>query len=130
MRQLSKLTFPDDGMGTLKGWKTDMNTLRPTGVTADRHQRLLIIQWDNETESEYPFAGLRAICPCVECRGGHEHMGGPPDVQLLHTAVNDTLNLDSVQAVGSYALQFFWSDGHSTGIYTWDYLRQAGQENE
>jgi DUF971 family protein len=102
-----------------------MTTIRPVNVTADRQKRQLLIQWDNGTECEYPFAGLRAICPCVECKGGHAHMGGPPDLQKLQTAQNESLNLENVQAVGSYALQFFWNDGHSTGIYTWDYLRQA-----
>ena len=105
-------------------------TVRPTGVTADRQKRQLTVTWDDGQASHYPFAGLRAICPCVECRGGHEHMGGPPDVDLLHTAVNDALNLEFVQAVGSYALQFSWSDGHATGIYTWDYLRQAGGKSD
>jgi DUF971 family protein len=99
--------------------------VRPTGVTADRQKRVLIIEWNDGATCEYPFAGLRAICPCVSCRGGHAHMGGPPDVRLLHTAKNEALNLENVQAVGSYALQFFWSDGHNTGIYTWDYLHQA-----
>jgi DUF971 family protein len=84
-----------------------MTTARPTGVTADRQKRLLIIQWNDGIACEYPFAGLRAICPCVACRGGHAHMGGPPDVRLLYAAKNETLNLENVQAVGSCALQFF-----------------------
>lgn len=103
---------------------------RPTHVTADRSKRLLLIEWSDGAACEYPFAGLRAICPCVECRGGHAQMGGPPDVRLLYTVKNETLNLESVQAVGSYALQFFWNDGHNTGIYTWDYLRQACQDSD
>ncbi|MCB8943669.1 MAG: DUF971 domain-containing protein [Ardenticatenaceae bacterium] len=102
-----------------------MNNIKPTNVTADRQQRLLIIEWDNGQRCEYPFAGLRAICPCVECKGGHAHMGGPPDVAKLWQTQNEALNLENVQAVGSYAVQFFWNDGHSTGIYTWDYLWQA-----
>jgi DUF971 family protein len=52
-------------------------------------------------------------------------MGQPPDLELLYTAQNDQLTLEQVSAVGSYAIQFLWSDGHSTGIYTWDYLKQA-----
>lgn len=52
-------------------------------------------------------------------------MGGPPDVAKLWHTQNEALNLENVQAVGSYAVQFFWNDGHSTGIYTWDYLWQA-----
>ena len=102
-----------------------MTGIRPTNVTADRQKRLLIIQWADGMTCEYPFAGLRAICPCVECKGGHAQMGGPPDLQKLHQTQNESLNLESLQAVGSYALQFFWNDGHSTGIYTWDYLWRA-----
>lgn len=102
-----------------------MEKIRPTNVTADRNQRLLIIEWSDGHTSRYPFAGLRLICPCVECRGGHENMGGPPDLEALRQARDETINIESVGAVGSYALQFQWSDGHWTGIYTWEFLRQA-----
>ena len=101
------------------------NTVRPTDVKADRNRRVVTIAWTDGQICDYPFAGLRAICPCVECKGGHANMGGPPDVHLLKAAGNDGLNLENVQAIGSYAIQFFWNDGHSTGIYTWDYLHQA-----
>lgn len=102
-----------------------MDKVKPTGVTADRNERVLIINWSDGLVSRLSFAGLRAVCPCVECKGGHENMGGPPDLETMRTAHDDSLNLESVEAVGSYALQFQWSDGHWTGIYTWDYLRQA-----
>lgn len=102
-----------------------MNKVRPAGITADRNERVVTIRWEDGKECHYPFAGLRAICPCVECRGGHANMGGPPDLQLLHEAQDENLNLERIETVGSYALQFYWSDGHYTGIYTWDYLRRA-----
>lgn len=98
---------------------------RPTGVTADRNTRVLVIAWDDGSSCTYSFAGLRAICPCVTCRGGHDNMGQPPDKALLQVAKDDELTLKNLQAVGSYALQFDWSDGHNTGIYTWDYLYEA-----
>ena len=122
-RQIRRQT---NGRHCLQSNRT-MTTIRPTGVTADRHKRQLLIQWDTGTTCEYSFAGLRAICPCVECKGGHAHMGGPPDVAKLRQAQNELLTLENVQAVGSYALQFFWSDGHHTGIYTWEYLWRACQ---
>ena len=102
-----------------------MTNIRPTGVKADRTKQVVMISWSDGKSCEYPFAGLRANCPCVECKGGHENMGTPFDVELLHSAENDQLTLNGVAAVGSYALQFNWSDGHSTGIYTWEYLRQG-----
>ena len=99
--------------------------IRPASITADRKQRILTVTWSDGHESAYSFAGLRAVCPCVECKGGHAHMGGPPDPRIVRDAVDDSLDLQRIEQVGSYALQFHWSDGHSTGIYTWDMLRNA-----
>jgi len=104
-----------------------MSTIRPANITADRNKRTLTIEWNDGTTCDYPFAGLRAVCPCVECRGGHANMGGPADLRVLRETKHETLNLERIEPVGSYALQFFWSDGHHTGIYTWSYLRQACQ---
>jgi DUF971 family protein len=101
------------------------NKIRPTGLTADRTKRIVTIQWSDGTSCDYPFAGLRAICPCVTCRGGHENMGQPADKHLLQGAVDDSLTLEDVATVGSYAVQFQWGDAHSTGIYTWEYLYAA-----
>ncbi len=101
------------------------NKVQPVNVTADRKKRVVLIEWGDGRLCEYSFAGLRAICPCVACKGGHAHMGGPPDIEKMQSAQNDTLNLENVQAVGSYAIQFFWDDGHATGIYTWEFLQKA-----
>ncbi|MEM7335548.1 MAG: DUF971 domain-containing protein [Chloroflexota bacterium] len=102
-----------------------MTTLTPTGVKADKTERVVQISWSDGTTCSLSFAGLRAICPCVECRGGHSQMGKPPDLDVLHNTKNESLTLDEVTAVGSYAIQFMWSDGHYTGIYTWEFLKQA-----
>lgn len=99
--------------------------IRPTNVTADREQRILTIQWSDGRECRYTFAGLRAVCPCVLCQGGHDHMGRPADKLLLAKSKNDALNLEAATAVGSYAINFVWSDGHDSGIYSWDYLYEA-----
>lgn len=98
---------------------------RPASITADRKERLLTIVWKDGHESVYPYAGLRAVCPCVECKGGHAHMGGPPDPRVVRDTPPGNLDLQHIEQLGSYALQFFWSDGHSTGIYTWSLLRAA-----
>ena len=100
-------------------------TIKPTGVKADRTERILTITWEDGRISRYPFAGLRAACPCVECKGGHDNMGGPADPALVRDAPDNGITINNLQAVGAYALQFFWSDGHDSGIYTWDYLRQS-----
>ncbi len=104
-----------------------MDKIRPTNITADRNERLLIIEWNDGKECRYPFAGLRAVCPCAECQGGHDNMGKPADKLLLYTAENPDLNMEKIEPVGSYAVTILWSDGHWQGIYSWQYLHEACQ---
>lgn len=52
-------------------------------------------------------------------------MGRPADKLLLAKSINDKLNLEAATAVGSYAINFVWNDGHDSGIYSWDYLYEA-----
>jgi len=99
--------------------------IRPKNVTADREQRILTIEWSDGRECRYSFAGLRAVCPCVLCQGGHSQMGKPADKLLLAKAQNDKLNIEAANSVGTYAIQFVWNDGHDSGIYSWDYLYEA-----
>lgn len=102
-----------------------MTKATPSGVRVNKEERAVTISWQDGHESRYPFDGLRAICPCVECKGGHQYMGEPVDpMVVLNTAAGDIELTDAV-AIGSYAIQFFWNDGHSSGIYSWTYLRDA-----
>lgn len=101
------------------------NKVRPTNVVADRTMREVTIEWNDGSSCVYTFAGLRAVCPCVMCQGGHENMGRPADKLLLQKTQDDALNLEAANAVGAYAIQFVWNDGHDSGIYTWDYLYEA-----
>ena len=63
-----------------------MTSTPPDNITADRNEHLLIITWNDGKECRYPFAGLRAVCPCAECQGGHDNMGQPADKELLYAA--------------------------------------------
>lgn len=100
-----------------------MNDLTPTGIKADRATRQIAITWNDGHVSRFSFDGLRLACPCVECKGGHAHMGHPTPREQVRNAPTSDLNLVSLQLVGAYAIQPTWSDGHSTGIYTWELLR-------
>lgn len=100
--------------------------MRPTSITLNRKESLLIIPWDDGHESRYPLVGLREACPCVECRGGHENMGPPPDPDaLLSLPLSPAKNytVTRLGTAGNYALQPEWGDGHNSGFYTWSYLR-------
>jgi DUF971 family protein len=95
----------------------DEHTALEVGPTEDGAQ--LRIRWKDGAVSEYPPHYLRLCCPCAGCV---EEMTGRP---LLDPArVPPDVHPLAVRYVGSYALAFEWSDGHRTGIYPWDYLRE------
>lgn len=100
-------------------------SVRPKGITLNKKEQILEIAWDDGVVCQYPLAQLREACPCVECRGGHQFMGPAhmPD-NLLELKPARSYTITALDRVGSYAIQPTWDDGHSTGIYTWDYLRR------
>ena len=108
--------------------------MKPKEITASRSQKTLVVIWEDGHSSVYPWGGLRAACPCAECRGGHENMGVTPTPAMLEKPLrpDQSPELEEVSAVGNYALQPRWQDGHVYGIFTWDYLRQicaCGQDH-
>jgi DUF971 family protein len=100
-----------------------MKTAIPTNITLEQTIGVLIIDWSDGRVGRYPVSALRLACPCVECRGGHERMGRDYDPKnLLDLTPAQSYGVERLELVGNYALQFFWDDGHHSGIYTWDYL--------
>lgn len=88
----------------------------------------LAIAWNDGTESFLKLELLRRACPCAAC-------GGEPDVlgQVVRPHVNHTdksFELLGFDLVGGYALQPRWADGHSTGIYSFTYLRRLAQHSD
>jgi DUF971 family protein len=103
------------------------NKPRPKAINLnkqDTNNLFLEIIWDDDVTCQYPLSHLREACPCVECRGGHQFMGMQyaPD-NLLELKPAGSYDITEIHAVGNYAIQPLWDDGHSTGIYTWEYLR-------
>lgn len=98
--------------------------LRPAKITLNRETRHLEVTWSDQHFSSYPLDGLREACPCAECRGGHAFMGPEHDPNLIELKPARSYDVRDLQVVGSYALQATWSDGHSAGIYSWQYLRR------
>ena len=96
---------------------------RPQNLTVNRQEEILEIIWADGHSSIYPLAGLRAVCPCAECRGGHEAMGGPVNRSALHERPDKPWQIANAELVGNYAMSFSWVDGHDAGIYTWTFLR-------
>jgi len=90
----------------------------PILVTPIMEEKLLRILWDDDYLNDYPFGFLRGWCPCAACQGhgGERHFIHVEDPQLV-----------SVGMVGNYALNPRWSDGHETGLYTFEYLRNLSE---
>ena len=90
------------------------------------------IDWKDGHQSAWTFAWLRNACPCATCHEEREKTGRlpgapkPKEQALLMMYEAPVKPLEVVQ-VGKYALKFKWSDGHESGIYSWEYLRQACQ---
>jgi DUF971 family protein len=99
--------------------------IKPSKIQVSKSNGTLIVQWEDDRESVYPLSGLRAACPCAECKGGHENMGQPgsPDMLELPLSADKSSEIERVELVGNYALQLIWQDGHSYGIYSWEFLR-------
>ena len=84
----------------------------------------LAIKWDDGAESFVRLEALRRHCPCAGCKGEVDIMGNlykNPDRPLAPSA----FQLVRVAHVGGYAVQPFWADGHSSGLFAFDYLRRV-----
>ena len=80
----------------------------------------LRIVWPGGAEATVPAARLRDLCPCAGC----VEEGTGRKILDASTIPADIRPLE-IHPVGNYAIQIQWSDGHSTGIYTWQALREA-----
>ena len=90
----------------------------------------LLIDWSDGRKQQYPLAELRDHCPCATCREKHQADAKKPAVLLpvLSPAEAQPLRLVSMKPVGNYAYSIAFSDGHDTGIYTFEQLRELGHE--
>ena len=97
----------------------------PTDIEVDIRGREVRLAWSDGHHSAFDFDTLRKICPCAVCNEQRQNQDPlrvlKPD-QIVKKAELEPDN--PVEMVGNYALQFFWADGHRTGIYTFDYLRR------
>ena len=92
--------------------------LEPTQIIEESESEVSI-SWSDGTETRYGAAELRRMCPCAGCV--NEWTGE----KMLDTAtVADDLSFKHISIVGRYALNFHFSDGHDTGIFSFAYLRK------
>lgn len=95
----------------------------PTEITLHRKSRVLEIAFDDGRRFRLPFEFLRVHSPSAEVRGHG------PGQEVLQTGKRE-VDIVTLEPVGSYAVQPRFSDGHDTGIFSWDYLYELGRDQE
>jgi DUF971 family protein len=95
----------------------------PANIEVHIPDRAMTIQWGDGHCSVYPFDLLRKECPCAVCREtSHADIDDPLKVVTSMVRPGE-VTVTSAEQVGRYAVRFEWSDGHNTGIYSYEYLR-------
>ena len=98
-------------------------TRNPTELTVHNLSKVLDIAFDDGAKFSIPFELLRVYSPSAEV------MGHGPGQEVLQTGKRE-VGIAGVEPVGNYAVQPTFSDGHNTGIFTWDYLYKLGNEKD
>ena len=105
-----------------------MTTL-PTPQRLDRNdESQLIIEWDDGIRQVLSFRMLRDHCPCATCR--EKKTAAPPPqgtLPILTPSEARPLEIVSMRPVGNYAYNIEFSDGHNSGIYSFEFLRALEQ---
>lgn len=99
------------------------NSTRPIDIKLHQASRLLEIKFDNNTECMLSCEFLRVYSPSAEVRG---HGVGQ---EVLQTG-KEEVNITGIEPVGNYAVKLVFSDGHDTGLYSWDYLYDLAHDYE
>lgn len=101
----------------------DKTTPLPTDIVVHIESRVLEIAFDDGERYRLPFEFLRVFSPSAEVRG---HGAGQEVLQSGKRGVRIT----TAEPVGNYALKLVFSDGHDSGLYSWDYLAELGQRHD
>ncbi len=101
----------------------DSNTPRPIDIKLHQASKLLEIKFDNNMDCMLSCEFLRVYSPSAEVRG---HGAGQEVLQIG----KEDVNISAIEPVGNYAVKLMFTDGHDTGLYSWDYLYYLGENYE
>ena len=96
---------------------------RPSDITLHQQSNMLDVTFDDGTRFSMPVEYLRVYSPSAEVRG---HGPGQEVLQVGKRNVGVT----AIEPIGMYAVKLVFSDGHDTGIYSWEYLHELGRKQE
>lgn len=95
----------------------------PTEIKLHQRSRLMELSFDDGSHFQLSYEFLRVFSPSAEVRGHG------PGQEVLQLGKRD-VNIDRVEAVGNYAIRPVFSDGHDSGLYSWDYLYELGERHD
>ena len=101
----------------------DRKTPRPTEINLHQVSRLVDVSFDDGASFRLPVEYLRVFSPSAEVRG---HGPGQEVLQVGKAQVN----ISAIEPVGMYAVKLVFTDGHDTGIYSWEYLYELGLKKD
>ena len=97
--------------------------MTPTEIKLRKQSRILSVVFEDDTSFDFTFEYLRVHSPSAEVR---RH---GPGQEVLQTG-KENVAITSIDPVGHYAVRLVFDDGHNTGLYTWTYLRELGDNME
>ena len=109
---MGDITSPADGTSA---W--------PTELRLDKDKRVLTVSFDDGARFGLPAELLRVLSPSAEVRGHSPE-------QRVTVPGKKNVCIVGLDAVGTYAVRITFDDGHDTGLYMWDYLRDLGENQE
>ena len=95
----------------------------PTELKLDKDKRVLTVSFDDGRSFALPAELLRVLSPSAEVQGHSEE-------QRVTVAGKKSVGIVRLEPVGNYAVRIVFSDGHDTGLYVWEYLRELGEHKE
>ena len=95
----------------------------PTEIRLDKDKRVLIVSFDDGKSYTLPAELLRVLSPSAEVQGHSE-------AQRVTVAGKKNVGIARIEPVGNYAVRIGFDDGHDTGLFVWDYLRELGENKE
>lgn len=98
----------------------------PTALKLDDSNRLLI-DWSDGQQQRYGARALREACPCATCREKRSAPVDPMVLPMVTMAQVQPMKILGMKPIGNYAYAIAFSDGHDTGIFTFELLRELGE---
>ena len=100
-----------------------MSLAWPESLRFSKADQALHISFDDAAAFTLPYAVLRRESPSAEVQGHGQGPKPPPPI------ISDDLQIERAEPVGRYAVRLFFSDGHSSGLYTWQWLRDLAERH-